>query len=130
MPKSAKEVGAEAAVGAPVCAVCGVEAPGMSRCAGCREVHYCSREHQKQHWKAGGHREACCGVCTRCLEPMTANGGNCLVGHPSHLLREGEKVEIKISNIMVVDTDMSRMDLTGNGGLMDQMTGQFGQLSS
>ena len=27
------------------------------------------REHQKQHWKTGGHRKACGDICTRCVDP-------------------------------------------------------------
>ena len=77
----------------PTCAVCGAEAPGKSRCAGCRKVSYCSREHQSQHWKTGGHREACSGKCTRCLKPLSANRGKCRVEHPSHL-RKGREFMI------------------------------------
>ena len=42
-----------------VFAVCGVEVTGKSQCSGCHSVNYCSREHQKEHWRTGGHREAC-----------------------------------------------------------------------
>ncbi|CAM9967240.1 unnamed protein product, partial [Heterosigma akashiwo] len=38
------------------CAVCGVGA-GLHGCAGCRLVYYCSKEHQKAHWKE--HKPAC-----------------------------------------------------------------------
>ncbi len=31
------------------CAVCGGKAP--HRCSGCKEVHYCSLDHQKANWK-------------------------------------------------------------------------------
>jgi len=31
------------------CAVCGDE--GLKLCTGCREIRYCSMEHQKLHWK-------------------------------------------------------------------------------
>ena len=55
-------------------------------------VSYCSRQHQVQHWKTGGHREACTANCTRCLEPMWSNDGECSVDHPSHLRKESEKL--------------------------------------
>ncbi|KAL0871524.1 hypothetical protein ABMA27_005238 [Loxostege sticticalis] len=32
-----------------VCAVC--LSPAEQKCSGCQEVHYCTKEHQKQHWK-------------------------------------------------------------------------------
>ncbi|XP_046407226.1 SET domain-containing protein SmydA-8-like [Ischnura elegans] len=38
------------------CAVCGEES--AFRCSGCRLLHYCSKEHQRQDWKAG-HRAHC-----------------------------------------------------------------------
>jgi len=39
-----------------VCAQCG--GPANQRCTGCHITFYCSREHQKQHWKK--HKSACC----------------------------------------------------------------------
>lgn len=36
------------------CYVC--LAPSSQKCSGCQEVHYCSREHQKQHWKQHKHQ--------------------------------------------------------------------------
>ncbi|XP_065074954.1 SET domain-containing protein SmydA-8 [Ochlerotatus camptorhynchus] len=38
------------------CAVCGI--PAGQRCAGCQQVSYCGRDHQRHHWKAG-HRGQC-----------------------------------------------------------------------
>lgn len=32
-----------------ICAIC--LAPAEQKCSGCHAVHYCSREHQKEHWK-------------------------------------------------------------------------------
>ena len=32
-----------------VCAMC--KAAAKQKCGGCRSVFYCSREHQKRHWK-------------------------------------------------------------------------------
>ncbi|CAH0725453.1 unnamed protein product, partial [Brenthis ino] len=37
------------------CIVCSI--PTEHKCSSCQEVHYCSREHQKQHWKQ--HRHYC-----------------------------------------------------------------------
>lgn len=38
------------------CAVC--RAPATNCCSGCRSTYYCSRDHQKQHWKV--HKGQCC----------------------------------------------------------------------
>ncbi|KAM3956983.1 SET and MYND domain containing, arthropod-specific, member 1 isoform 1-T2 [Aphomia sociella] len=38
-----------------VCMVC--LAPAETKCSGCQQVHYCTREHQKQHWKE--HKRHC-----------------------------------------------------------------------
>lgn len=37
------------------CHVC--SSPATQKCAGCQSVFYCSRDHQKQHWKR--HKQAC-----------------------------------------------------------------------
>ena len=39
-----------------MCAYCQVQA--NQRCTGCHETFYCSREHQKLHWKK--HKNHCC----------------------------------------------------------------------
>jgi prefoldin subunit 4 len=38
-----------------LCPVC--EAPGTKLCAGCSQVGYCSKEHQREHWKV--HKAQC-----------------------------------------------------------------------
>lgn len=38
------------------CALCNADA--NSRCGGCNKVSYCSKEHQKKHWKI--HKGECC----------------------------------------------------------------------
>ena len=38
------------------CAVCGIQA-NLQTCIRCRKVYYCSREHQKAHWKSVHKRE-------------------------------------------------------------------------
>jgi len=49
-----------------MCAYCQVQA--NQRCTGCHETFYCSREHQKLHWKK--HKNHCCAfkACTSNLE--------------------------------------------------------------
>jgi len=44
---------------APVnyCSACGTVSTSLSRCGGCKEVWYCSKEHQKNHWRT--HKPAC-----------------------------------------------------------------------
>lgn len=39
-----------------ICAVCGCA--GKKQCAGCKSVHYCSKEHQAIDWK-NGHKQNC-----------------------------------------------------------------------
>ncbi|KAF0682592.1 Aste57867_25299 [Aphanomyces stellatus] len=39
------------------CALCGLKA--TFSCSACHIAHYCSKEHQKDHWKSGGHKEDC-----------------------------------------------------------------------
>ncbi len=45
------------------CAVCGAtRCPNGSRllvCSRCESVAYCCAEHQKIHWKSGGHKQQC-----------------------------------------------------------------------
>merc|ERR1712046_188010 len=46
----------------PSCALCGItkdstECSKLLRCTGCKKMYYCSREHQKTHWKA--HKYIC-----------------------------------------------------------------------
>lgn len=38
-----------------VCAIC--LATAIQKCSGCQAVHYCSKDHQKQHWKE--HKNEC-----------------------------------------------------------------------
>jgi hypothetical protein len=48
----------------PICANCSVtETAGsavLNQCSRCKAVVYCGKACQAQHWKAGGHRAACC----------------------------------------------------------------------
>lgn len=39
------------------CAQCGFEFPNLMKCAGCRQLTYCSKSCQKRHWKS--HRDQC-----------------------------------------------------------------------
>ena len=41
------------------CDNCGDRLKALSSCADCGKAYYCSRECQVEHWKKGGHREAC-----------------------------------------------------------------------
>ena len=43
-----------------ICAYCHVQA--NQRCTGCHETFYCSREHQKLHWRK--HKNQCCAFKT------------------------------------------------------------------
>ena len=53
----------------PSCFVCKQVREGCSSCGGCKHAgvvkserpHYCSKECHVEHWKRGGHREACPG---------------------------------------------------------------------
>ena len=44
-----------------ICAYCHVQA--NQRCTGCHETFYCSREHQKLHWRK--HKNQCCAFKVR-----------------------------------------------------------------
>jgi hypothetical protein len=51
---------AEMTVNKASCFVCGKGAScGLKACSKCKEVKYCSRACQIQHWKHQGHREEC-----------------------------------------------------------------------
>uniref|UniRef100_A0A8W8KZ01 phytol kinase n=1 Tax=Magallana gigas TaxID=29159 RepID=A0A8W8KZ01_MAGGI len=41
-----------------ICSFCGEEAPDSLKCGRCKEVYYCSKDCQREHWKEG-HREQC-----------------------------------------------------------------------
>jgi hypothetical protein len=41
------------------CGNCAVKSSDLKRCSYCLLVYYCSRECQKQAWKAGGHKYLC-----------------------------------------------------------------------
>merc|ERR1711894_810822 len=41
----------------PVCELCGT-LENLLVCAGCKETYYCSKEHQRNHWKR--HKPFCC----------------------------------------------------------------------
>ena len=45
--------------GGPICAHAGCDQHGELKCARCRAVLYCSQEHQRLHWKEGGHKRRC-----------------------------------------------------------------------
>ena len=49
----------EWAGGGPICAHAGCDQHGELKCARCRAVLYCSQEHQRLHWKEGGHKRRC-----------------------------------------------------------------------
>ena len=52
------------------CALTGCNATADKRCTRCKQVGYCSVEHQKKDWKEGGHKKVCFppgATCTRCL---------------------------------------------------------------
>lgn len=42
-----------------LCAIC--DAPAQNMCGGCREVSYCCKEHQLEHWKKKKHQHQCFG---------------------------------------------------------------------
>jgi len=39
------------------CGYCGVESNKLKACSACKKVAYCSKEHQREHWK--DHKKAC-----------------------------------------------------------------------
>ena len=49
----------DTAAGGTICAHVGCDQLGELKCARCRAVLYCSQEHQRLHWKEGGHKRHC-----------------------------------------------------------------------
>ena len=50
----------ERGVESRTCSHCGkVEDRDLMKCSRCQSVQYCSKDCQKEHWKKGGHKEAC-----------------------------------------------------------------------
>ena len=49
----------DTAAGGTICAHVGCDQLGELKCARCRAVLYCSQEHQRLHWKEGGHKRRC-----------------------------------------------------------------------
>lgn len=54
------------------CAECGMSAP--KRCSACKSVHYCSVDHQREHWSRG-HKEECDRLRARAEEHGSAKSG-------------------------------------------------------
>lgn len=55
-----------------LCALCGCRAGNM--CSGCKQVSYCSRSHQKLHWKY--HKKACQAVAASSSGTLTMNSND------------------------------------------------------
>ena len=51
------------------CGFPGCSEPALLKCSRCREVHYCSKEHQKTHWKL--HKKLCARPGESISWPMT-----------------------------------------------------------
>ena len=59
--------------GAPEGSIPGVKKP--SACGRCKMTFYCSTKCQKQHWKAGGHKQHCVAVAERSVPDRPASSG-------------------------------------------------------
>ncbi|XP_006812516.1 prolyl hydroxylase EGLN3-like [Saccoglossus kowalevskii] len=65
------------------CAVC-EKIEDLKRCSRCHVVHYCSREHQKQHWKV--HKTSCVAQISKSVYPVHLQRGS--------QLDDGQKPEL------------------------------------
>ncbi|KZS12926.1 Zinc finger protein RP-8 [Daphnia magna] len=77
-----------------VCMVCGCL--GTKLCGGCRNVNYCTKDHQVLHWK-NGHKMLC-------KEPVRVEGEDSMFTLPEYeIIIEDEKIEDKASKLSSSD---------------------------
>lgn len=63
-----------------LCAVCGCR--GGKKCGQCKGVSYCSREHQRLHWKVHKH------TCAAMIQRGTGKGGKSIIGQEEETEKE------------------------------------------
>ncbi|NDC10771.1 MAG: zinc finger MYND domain-containing protein, partial [Oxalobacteraceae bacterium] len=68
-----------------VCGVCGV--PSTLRCAGCRKVRYCTKEHQIQDWPQ--HKADCAEIKAACASTQHKAEG----AHAGHKADDGAEIK-------------------------------------
>jgi len=77
-----------------ICMVCGCL--GLKVCGGCRNVNYCTKEHQVMHWKKG-HK-------LLCKEPVRVEGETSIFTLPEYeIIIDDEKLELKSEQLSVSD---------------------------
>lgn len=109
------------------CAVCGISGAGadrndrkatkssakLMRCMGCMDVKYCSRQCQKEHWAAGGHKFECGKIRVSAMHEGMSSDERALVAAASALNSTG-KHAITDGGHFATDTEaygnMSRKD--------------------
>jgi hypothetical protein len=74
---------------AELCGFCGCR--GSALCSSCRQVRYCSKQHQKLHWKAGHKRECQRGESGPSMQEMSTLPLGLF--HEFELVVEAENVE-------------------------------------
>lgn len=84
-----------------MCAMCGVDVLGKGRCSGCQRVYYCSREHQRQHWKTGGHRKVCKGSIGKDVVDIEAKGN--VQAKIEDALSPDKRDHVRVFNILPYD---------------------------
>ncbi|GMH54923.1 hypothetical protein TL16_g01782 [Triparma laevis f. inornata] len=67
-PSQSSSKPAAAAKPAPYCAFPGCKVPPTKTCSRCKETQYCSREHQKEHWRF--HKKICVAPGKKKLAPV------------------------------------------------------------
>lgn len=57
-----------------LCCNSGCDSPGTMKCSQCKVALYCSKAHQAEHWKMGGHKQDC-GADTTVVVPLSSACG-------------------------------------------------------
>ena len=98
-----------------VCALCGISV-NLMLCAGCKNVFYCSKPHQKQHWKS--HKADCKREGSKTVNKQTSHGLKVENTHDKSVVNSQtlkEQPTIKDENTLSSNTvDMSSLSISSD----------------